>query len=89
MNSTPKRVRSCTELGVCQMRTPPCSETHINVKHPCSPAFAPGVIEGHKVGIFGTARQRRALWRWVKAAAWWFVFVVVSGVAAGLIVGGQ
>lgn len=87
MNSTPKRMRSCTELGVCQMRTPPCSETHINVNHPCMRPFAPGVIEAHKVGMFGTARQRRELLRWVKATAWWCAFAVLAGLAAGLIVG--
>ena len=80
--------RSCTELGVCQGRTPPC--THADGKTAACPQplrLAPGVIEGHKVGFLGTSAQRRELGRFAKSAAWWLMACGLTGFAAGVVSG--
>lgn len=82
------RKRSCSELAVCQGRTPPC--TLADGKTPACPQalrFAPGVIEGHKVGLLGSPAQRRELVRWAWQVARYGAVLVVCGLFVGLISG--
>lgn len=80
--------RSCADLALCQSRTPPC--TLADGKTPACPQalrFAPGVIEGHKVGFLGTPAQRRELVRYLRQLAGWGAVLVVGGLFVGLISG--
>lgn len=72
---TERTVRSCEELGVCQG------------DHRGPFAFAPGVIEGHKVGLLGSPAQRRELLRWAKGSLAFLTLVGLSALAAGLLTG--
>ncbi len=82
------RKRSCSELAVCQSRTPPC--TLADGKTPACPQalrFAPGVIEGHKVGLLGSPAQRRELVRYLRHLAGWGAVLIVGGLLVGVVSG--
>jgi hypothetical protein len=49
--------------------------------------LAPGVVEGYRVGFFGSAAQRRELRRWVVPAVALVAVCALAGLAAGLKVG--
>ncbi|MDP3322373.1 MAG: hypothetical protein Q8S71_02360 [Hydrogenophaga sp.] len=49
--------------------------------------LAPGVIEGHKVGLLGTPAQRRELMRWLKPSLAFTAVVGLCGLAVGVIAG--
>lgn len=71
--------RPCSDLGVCQSRSPACPG--------CQPRpFAPGVIERHRRQL-GTPAQRRELKRWLLALLVLCVLLGTLGLAAGLHLG--
>ncbi|OGB36228.1 MAG: hypothetical protein A3I16_09875 [Burkholderiales bacterium RIFCSPLOWO2_02_FULL_66_35] len=49
--------------------------------------LAPGVIEGHKVGLLGTPAQRRELKRWLLPSLAFSAVVTLCGLAVGVIAG--
>lgn len=74
--------RSCEALGVCQDRKPPCAG--------CSPKplrLAPGVLEGHKVGLLGSPAQQRELVRYLRQLLGWGAVLVVGGLLVGVMSG--
>lgn len=73
---------TCKELGVRKCATAHCQDA---TKRPLR--FAPGVVQGHKVGLLGTAAQRRALARAFKQGMFWMAVIGVSAVSAGYLVG--
>lgn len=71
-------VRSCSTLGVCQGRTPACSDC---LPRPFAP-FAPGVIDAHKRPLV-TREHRRELARLLVMS----LALVAASAALGLLVG--
>jgi hypothetical protein len=49
--------------------------------------LAPGVVEGYRVPVFGSAAQRRELSRWLWAALAWGSVFALAGLAAGVVAG--
>lgn len=80
--------RSCDELGLCQERYPACGGC-MTAPVASGPRyrFAPGVVQGYRVGFFGTAQQRRELRRWAEVGAWLMAGVGLVALTVGLIAG--
>lgn len=92
------RQLSCDELGVCQeryFRCGGCLASHDTARMTAPMAtgpqprlrLAPGVVEGYRVGFFGSAQQRRELRRWAAVSVWLLAIVTLVSVAVGLVVG--
>lgn len=101
------RKRSCSDLAVCQGRTPPCTladgktpacalidgdhlaRTVLQTYRPGDKPLrlAPGVVEGHKVGLLGSPAQRRELVRYLRHLAAWGAVLIVCGLLVGVMSG--
>jgi hypothetical protein len=68
----------CTGGAGCATRSPDCGQVL---------RLAPGVIEGHRVGLLGTPAQRRELKRWLLPSLGFSAVVALAGLAVGVIAG--
>lgn len=97
-SATTTKPRSCDELGVCQERFPTCggcmsqhNTDRMTAGFATGPSprydFAPGVVQGYRVGFLGTLQQRRELRRFACSALWWMTWCGLAAFAVGLISG--
>ena len=73
---------TCKELGVCKCAAPVCQDTTVRPLR-----LAPGVVEGHKVGLLGSPAQRRELVRYLRHLAAWGAVLIVCGLLVGVMSG--
>lgn len=73
---------TCKELGVCKCPTPDCKDATVRPLR-----LAPGVVEGHKVGLLGSPAQRRELVRYLRHLAGWGAVLIVGGLLVGVVSG--
>lgn len=87
--------RSCDELGVCQERRPACggcitrhdTGPMMETAFAHGPLLAPGAVEGYRIPLLGSRRQRRELKRWLEVAALLGAGLGLVGFVAGLVAG--
>lgn len=78
--------RSCNERGLCLARWPACEGRPTEARRPHHP-FAPGVVQGYRVPLLGTAQQRRELRRLGAATLWWLAGCTAAAFALGWALG--